>query len=153
MGVHLGDVERRAGALAEPEHRGHAGPPGRRHQRPDRFRVDRQGMLRVPDRVDRPGQGELREHRDVAALGPRLLQHGHVALQVAGHLALRRVDRRQQDTHPVLWSGTSIGGCNRAVDSWEGALVRGHAGGAGTPPNRTAAEATPALREALARPS
>jgi hypothetical protein len=110
VGVHLGDVERRAGALGDPEHRRHPGPPGRRHQLPDRFGVDRQGTLGVAGRVDRPGQRELREHRDLATLGACLLQHGQVPLQVAGDLAFGGVDRRKQDPHRVPWSRTPVAG-------------------------------------------
>jgi hypothetical protein len=104
---HLGDVERRAGALGDAEHRGHAAAEGPLQQGPHRLGVDAQGPLGMPAGVDRPGQRELREHRQVAALGPGLLEHGQVPCQVAVEVALLGVDRGQQDPHPRSPAGQS----------------------------------------------
>jgi hypothetical protein len=107
VAVHLGDVERRAGALGDAEHRGHAAAEGALQQRPHRLGVDGHRPLGPPAGVDRPGQRELREHRQVAALGPGLPEHGQVPCQVAVEVALLGVDRGQQDPHPVPPAGQS----------------------------------------------
>jgi hypothetical protein len=55
----------------------------------------------VPAGIDRPGQGELGEHRELAALHPGLLEQGHVPGQVGGQIALPGVHGGEQDPHPV----------------------------------------------------
>ena len=78
VAVHLGDVEGRALVLGDPEQGGDAGPPGPLEQGQDRLGVEGQRPPRVAAGVDRPGQRELGEHGDVAALGPGLVEHGQV---------------------------------------------------------------------------
>jgi len=101
VAVQLGDVEHGAGVLGDAEHRGHARPRGRLQQRPHRLGVHGQGPLGVPARVDRPGQRELGEHRELAALHPGLLEHGRMRRQVAGEIALPGVQGGEQDPHQV----------------------------------------------------
>jgi len=101
VAVQLGDVEQRPGALGDAEHRGHARPRGRLQQRPHRLGVDGQRPLGVPARVDRPGERELGEHRDLAALDPGLLEHGRMRRQVAVEVALRGVQGGEQDPHDI----------------------------------------------------
>jgi hypothetical protein len=100
VAVQLGDVERPAVALGDPEQRGHAGPRGRLQQGPHRPGVDGQGPPGVGAGVDRPGQGELGEHRQVAALDAGLLEGGPVPGQVALEVALLGVQGGEQDPHP-----------------------------------------------------
>jgi hypothetical protein len=100
--VHLGDVEGRPGALGDAEDRGHAGPPGSLQQRPHRLGVQGQRPPGMAAGVDRAGQRELGEHRDLAALGPGLVEHGQVPGQVAVQVALGGVDGGEQDAHRVL---------------------------------------------------
>jgi hypothetical protein len=101
VAVELGDVERRAGALGDAEHRRDPGPPGRGEQRPHRLGLDRQGPLGVGAGVDRPGQRELGEHRQLAALGAGLLEHGQVPGQVAAEVTLPGLGGGQQDPQSV----------------------------------------------------
>jgi hypothetical protein len=91
----------RAGPLGDAEHRRHPHPPGRGQQRPHRLGLDRQGPLGMSAGVDRPGQRELGEHRQLAALGPGLLQHGQVPGQVAVEVALLGLGGGHQDAQPV----------------------------------------------------
>jgi hypothetical protein len=66
-----------------------------------RLCVDGQRPLGVPARVDRPGQRQLGEHRDLAALDPGLLEHGRMRRQVAVEIALLGVQGGEQDPHHI----------------------------------------------------
>jgi hypothetical protein len=85
--------------LGDPEQGGHAGPPGPLQQGQDRLGVEGQRPLRVAAGVDRPGERELGEHGQVAALGPGLVEDGQVSGQVAVEVARRGVDGGEQDPH------------------------------------------------------
>jgi hypothetical protein len=101
VAVQPGDVEGGSGPLGDAEHRGHARPPGRLQHGPHRRGVDGQGALGVAARIDRPGERELGEHREPAALHPGLLEHGPVPGQVAGQIARLGVQGGAQDSHHV----------------------------------------------------
>jgi hypothetical protein len=106
VAVQLGDVERPAVTFGDPEQGRHPGPRGRRQQRPHRPGVDAQGALRAGAGIDRPGQGELGEHGQLAALDAGLVEGGQVPGQVAVEVALLGAGGGEQDPHPSPPGGT-----------------------------------------------
>jgi hypothetical protein len=81
-----------------------AGARGALQQRPHRLGADGQRPAGMAARVDRPGEGELGEHRQLAALDPGELERGQVPRQVAVQVALLGVHGGEQHPHLILLS-------------------------------------------------